>query len=85
MGFRGGKLAMADIAVGELALLRSYMFFGSVHAMRSLGRCVMASKSLPIWLTRMPNYFDGPRPASRICLDRGPKLSERHVFTLTGV
>ena len=25
------------------------------------------------------------QPASRICLGRGPKLSERHVFTLTGV
>ena len=43
MGFRGGKLAMADIAVGELALLRSYPFFGSVDAMRTLGCCVMAS------------------------------------------
>ena len=40
MGFRGGKLAMADIAVGELALLRSYMFFGSVDAMHTLRRCV---------------------------------------------
>ena len=27
MGFRGGKLAMADMAVGELALLRSYVFW----------------------------------------------------------
>ena len=52
MGFRGGKLAMADIAVGELALLRSYMFFGSVHAMRSLGRCVMASNRSRFGLLR---------------------------------
>ena len=85
MGFRGGKLAMADIAVGELALLRSYDFFGSVDAMRTLGCCVMASIAPDLASYVLCQLFRWPRPASRICLDRGPKLSKRHVFTLTGV
>ena len=43
---------MADIAVGELALLRSYMFFGSVHAMHTLRRCVTASNRSRFGLLR---------------------------------
>ena len=85
MGFRGGKLAMADIDAAESwLLLRSYGFW-QLHAMRTLGRCVMASFcARRTHTSSLVNYFDG-RAVSRMCLDRGPKLSERHVFTLTGV
>ena len=34
--------------------------------------------------TSASNYFI-ESPTSRISLDRGPKLSKRHAFTLTGV
>ena len=52
MGFRGGKLAMADIALSELAMLRRYAFFGSVHAMHTLRRCVTASNRSRFGLLR---------------------------------
>ena len=72
------------LAAESWLLLHSYIF-GSVDAMRSLGRCVMASfcaRQSPT--CDLLNYFI-EKPTSRICLDRGPKLSKRHVFTLTGV
>ena len=57
MGFRGGKLAMADIAaVGKL---RSYVFLAATRY--ALARSLRDGlKSLPIWPpTCCVNYFDG--------------------------
>ena len=85
MGFRGGKLAMADIArCGKLAIAAQLYFWQRrryAHA-RSLRDGVNFAPDEPIRRTQL---FRWPRPTSRILLDRGPKLSERHVFTLTGI
>ena len=76
---------MADIArCGKLAIAAQLYFWQRrryVHA-RSLRDGVNFAPDEPY--VCLSNYFI-EMPTSRDCPNRGPKLSERHVFTLTGV
>ena len=76
---------MADIAVGELAIAAQLCFLAATryaHGWSLRVGLVIGSRCQ----IRLPKKIERPWDEGKSqSLDRGPKLSERHVFTLTGV
>ena len=72
---------MADIAAAESWLCCAVLFFGSVDAMRTLGRCVMASKFHPTSQYVDANYFM-PKADEPDFAVTGVQSSPRDMFSL---